>query len=265
MYYDSQCYVMQCIVVVFCFFFLVLCDLMCEVVDLVCYYGVLLYMYLVENVNDIVYSCEKFNMILVEYVEDCGWVGYDVWYVYCVQLDEYGIDLFVCIGMGVVYCFCFNMWLVFGIVFICKMLDVGVLVGLGVDGSVFNDSVYMLGEVCQVMLLQWVGFGFDVMIVCQVLEVVMLGGVKVLNCDDIGVFKLGMLVDVVMFDMCQIVFVGVLYDLVVVFVFCIFVNVNISIINGCVIVCEGQFIIIDLGVVLEWYNYLVYQLVEVVC
>lgn len=77
-----------------------------------------------------------------------GWVGFDVWYVYCVKFDVEGIVLFVCMGMGVVYCLCFNMCLVLGIVFVCIMCDVGVFVGLGVDGSVFNDGVYMLGEVC---------------------------------------------------------------------------------------------------------------------
>lgn len=75
---------MLCVVVVLCLLFLVSCELMCDVVVLVCEYGVLLYMYFVENVNDIVYSCEKFGMMFVEYVEDFGWVGYDVWYVYCV-------------------------------------------------------------------------------------------------------------------------------------------------------------------------------------
>lgn len=52
-----------------------------------------------------------------------------------------GIGLFVCIGMGVVYCLCLNMWFVFGIVLVKKMWFVGVLVGFGVDGFVLNDGV----------------------------------------------------------------------------------------------------------------------------
>lgn len=39
------------------------------------------------------------------------------------------------------------------------------------------------------------------MIVCEVFEIVMFGGVKVLNCDDIGVLKFGMVVDFVVFDL----------------------------------------------------------------
>lgn len=143
-----------------------------------------------------------------------------------------------------------------GIAPIRKMLDAGVPVGLGVDGSASNDSAHMLGEVRQAMLLQRVGFGPDAMTARQALEVATLGGAKVLNRDDIGALKPGMSADVVMFDTRQIAFAGALHDPVAALVFCTPANVDCSIINGRVIVREGQLTSIELGAVLERHNQL---------
>ncbi|MBN9358417.1 MAG: 8-oxoguanine deaminase [Herbaspirillum huttiense] len=261
-YHDSQRHAMQRIVVAPCSPFSVSRDLMREAADLARHYGVSLHTHLAENVNDIAYSREKFNMTPAEYAEDCGWVGHDVWHAHCVQLDEHGIDLFARTGTGVAHCPCSNMRLASGIAPIRKMLDAGVSVGLGVDGSASNDSAHMLGEVRQAMLLQRVGFGPDAMTARQALEVATLGGAKVLNRDDIGALKPGMSADVVMFDTRQIAFAGALHDPVAALVFCTPANVNTSIINGRVIVREGQLTTIDLGAVLERHNHLAYQLAE---
>ncbi|MRT29635.1 8-oxoguanine deaminase [Herbaspirillum sp. CAH-3] len=261
-YHDSQRHAMQRIVVAPCSPFSVSRDLMREAADLARHYGVSLHTHLAENVNDIAYSREKFNMTPAQYAEDCGWVGHDVWHAHCVQLDEHGIDLFARTGTGVAHCPCSNMRLASGIAPIRKMLDAGVPVGLGVDGSASNDSAHMLGEVRQAMLLQRVGFGPDAMTARQALEVATLGGAKVLNRDDIGALKPGMSADVVMFDTRQIAFAGALHDPVAALVFCTPANVNTSIINGRVIVREGQLTTIDLGAVLERHNHLAYQLAE---
>lgn len=261
-YHDSQRHAMQRIVVAPCSPFSVSRDLMREAADLARHYGVSLHTHLAENVNDIAYSREKFNMTPAQYAEDCGWVGHDVWHAHCVQLDEHGIDLFARTGTGVAHCPCSNMRLASGIAPIRKMLDAGVPVGLGVDGSASNDSAHMLGEVRQAMLLQRVGFGPDAMTARQALEVATLGGAKVLNRDDIGALKPGMSADVVLFDTRQIAFAGALHDPVAALVFCTPANVNTSIINGRVIVREGQITTIDLGAVLERHNHLAYQLAE---
>ncbi len=261
-YHDSQRHAMQRIVVAPCSPFSVSRDLMREAADLARHYGVSLHTHLAENVNDIAYSREKFNMTPAQYAEDCGWVGHDVWHAHCVQLDEHGIDLFARTGTGVAHCPCSNMRLASGIAPIRKMLDAGVPVGLGVDGSASNDSAHMLGEVRQAMLLQRVGFGPDAMTARQALEVATLGGAKVLNRDDIGALKPGMSADVVMFDTRQIAFAGALHDPVAALVFCTPANVNTSIINGRVIVREGQLTTIDLGAVLERHNHLSLELAQ---
>jgi cytosine/adenosine deaminase-related metal-dependent hydrolase len=259
-YNDASRHAMQRIVVAPCSPFSVSQDLMKESAKLARSYGVSMHTHLAENVNDIAYSREKFNMTPAEYAEDCGWVGPDVWHAHCVQLDDDGIYLFARTGTGIAHCPCSNMRLASGIAPIRKMLDRGVSVGLGVDGSASNDAGHMLGEVRQAMLLQRVGFGPDAMTARQALEVATLGGAKVLNRDDIGAIKPGMSADIVMFKLDGIGMAGALHDPVAALVFCTPPNVAYSIINGKVVVRDGQLCTIDLPVIVERHNKLASQL-----
>ena len=259
-YHDASRHAMQRIVVAPCSPFSVSRDLMKEAAALARSHGVSLHTHLAENVNDIAYSREKFNMTPAEYAEDCGWVGHDVWHAHCVQLDDAGIDMFARTGTGIAHCPCSNMRLASGIAPIRKMVDAGVPVGLGVDGSASNDGAHMLGEVRQAMLLQRVGFGPDAMTARQALELATLGGAKVLNRDDIGALKPGMSADIAMFKLDQVGFAGALHDPVAALVFCTPANVNYSIINGKIVVKVGILQTIDLPLVVERHNQLASKL-----
>lgn len=261
-YHDSSRHAMQRIVVAPCSPFSVSRDLMRESAAMARHFDVSLHTHLAENVSDIAYSREKFNMTPAEYAEDCGWVGHDVWHAHCVQLDADGIALFARTGTGVAHCPCSNMRLASGIAPIRRMIDAGVPVGLGVDGSASNDSAHMLGEVRQAMLLQRVGFGPDAMTARQALEIATLGGAKVLNRDDIGALKPGMSADLAMFRLDQIGFGGAVHDPVAALVFCTPANVDCSVINGRVVVRDGQCTTIELGAVLERHNKLAHDLAE---
>ena len=259
-YHDSSRHAMQRIVVAPCSPFSVSRDLMKEAASLARSHGVSLHTHLAENVNDIAYSREKFNMTPAEYAEDCGWVGHDVWHAHCVQLDDAGVYMFARTGTGIAHCPCSNMRLASGIAPIRKMVDAGVPVGLGVDGSASNDGAHMLGEVRQAMLLQRVGFGPDAMTARQALELATLGGAKVLNRDDIGALRPGMSADIAMFKLDQVGFAGALHDPVAALVFCTPANVNYSIINGKIVVKDGILQTIDLPLVLERHNQLAAKL-----
>jgi cytosine/adenosine deaminase-related metal-dependent hydrolase len=237
-------------------------DLMREAAVLARQYGVSLHTHLAENVNDIAYSREKFGMTPAEYAEDLGWVGHDVWHAHCVQLDEHGIELFARTGTGVAHCPCSNMRLASGIAPVRRMRDAGVPVGLGVDGSASNDGASMIGEVRQALLLQRVGFGPDAMTAREALEIATLGGAKVLNRNDIGALAPGMVADFVAFDLNHIAYAGALHDPLAALVFCTPTHVSTSVINGKVVVRDGQLVTVDLPRVLERHNQLARQLVS---
>ncbi len=260
-YHDASHGSMLRVVVAPCSPFSVSQDLMREAAVLARQYGVSLHTHLAENVNDIAYSREKFGMTPAEYAEDLGWVGHDVWHAHCVQLDQHGIDLFARTGTGVAHCPCSNMRLASGIAPIRRMRDAGVPVGLGVDGSASNDGATMIGEVRQALLLQRVGFGPDAMTAREALEIATLGGAKVLNRDDIGALAPGMAADFVAFDLNQIAFAGALHDPLAALVFCAPDQVSHSVINGRLVVKDGQLMTVDLPRVIERHNRLAHQLV----
>ncbi|WP_395399031.1 8-oxoguanine deaminase [Pseudoduganella sp. UC29_106] len=253
-YHDADRHAMLRVVAAPCSPFSVSRDLMKEAANMARSYGVSLHTHLAENVNDIAYSREKFGMTPAQYAEDCGWVGHDVWHAHCVQLDDAGINMFARTGTGVAHCPCSNMRLASGIAPVRKMVDAGVPVGLGVDGSASNDGAHMLGEVRQAMLLQRVGFGPDAMTARQALELATLGGAKVLNRDDIGALKPGMSADIISFRLDQVGLAGALHDPVAALVFCTPSNVTNSIINGRIVVRDGLLQTVDLPLVIEQHN-----------
>jgi len=261
-YHDASRHSMLHIAVAPCSPFSVSRELMRESATLARAHGVRLHTHLAENVKDVAYSLEKFGMSPAEYAESLGWTGPDVWHAHCVQLDAPGIALFARTGTGVAHCPCSNMRLASGIAPIPQLRAAGVPVGLGVDGSASNDAAHMLGEARQAMLLARVGHGPAAMSARQTLELATLGGARVLGRDDIGALAPGMSADCVAFATDGLGMAGgAVHDPVAALVFCAPPQVSHSIINGRVIVRDGQLASVDLPRVLERHDQLARKLV----
>jgi 8-oxoguanine deaminase len=259
---DAKRYAMLRIAVAPCSPFSVSRDLMREAAALARAYRVSLHTHLAENVNDVAYSREQFGLTPAQYAQELGWTGRDVWHAHCVQLDEHGIALFGRTGTGVAHCPCSNMRLASGIAPIAKMRDAGVAVGLGVDGSASNDSSHMLAEVRQAMLLARVGLGPGAMTARGALELATRGSARALNRDDIGALAPGMAADFVAFRLDQVGFAGALHDPVAALVFCNSPRLVLSVINGRVVVRDGELLTLDLPRVVERHNRLATALVD---
>ena len=247
-------------------------DLMRESAVLARKYGVRLHTHLAENDHDIAYSREKFNCTPTEYAQDLGWLGHDVWHAHCVKLDNDGISLFAATRTGVAHCPCSNMRLASGIAPIRKMLNAGVPVGLGVDGSASNDAAHMLNEVRQALLLARVGrsldpFGCDhgpaEMTARDALAVATRGGAEVLGRQDIGHLAPGMCADLAMFDLRTLGFAGgAVHDPVGSLLLCASAQAAYTVVNGKVVVRQGQVTTVDLGPLVERHNQLARQLAQ---
>ena len=226
-------------------------DLMRETSALAQAYGVGLHTHLAENDDDVDWSREKFGCTPAEYAEQLGYTGPHVWHAHCVRLDAHGIELFARTGTGVAHCPSSNMRLASGIAPVRAMLDAGVHVGLGVDGSASNDSSHLLTEARQALLLQRVGFGVDALTAREALDLATRGGAAVLGRDDIGHLAPGMAADVVAFDLNALGFAGGEHDPLAALVLCAPARVDFSIIHGRIVVRDGQLTTIDLPPIVE--------------
>jgi 8-oxoguanine deaminase len=227
-------------------------------------HGVSLHTHLAENDNDIAYTREKFGCTPAEYVEQLGWTGPDVWCAHCVKLDEAGIGLFARSRTGVAHCPCSNMRLASGVAPIRAMRDAGVRVSIGVDGAASNDAGHMLGEVRMAMLLQRVANGPvkgpSAMSAREALEIATLGGAQVLGRDDIGALAVGMAADLVTVPLDHVGMAGAQQDPLAALLFCHVPRVRHSIVDGRVVVRDGQLTTVELPMLIERHNALAAQL-----
>ena len=233
--------------------------------------GVRLHTHLAENDHDVAYSLERFKLTPTQYAESLGWLGDDVWHAHCVKLDEHGIQRFAATGTGVAHCPCSNMRLASGIAPVRRMLDAGVKVGLGVDGSASNDAGHLMAEARQAMLLARVGrslepFGCDhgpaSMSARDALRLGTRGGAQVLGrADDIGQIAPGYAADLAIFDLRTLGMAGsAVHDPVASLLMCHGQTTAWTIVNGRVVADHGQLVNVDQGVLMERHNRMARQL-----
>ena len=253
---------MQRVALAPCSPFSVSMDLMRETADMARALGVGLHTHLAENVEDIDYSLAQFGMRPGDYAEAVGWTGDDVWHAHCVQLDSAEIDLFARTGTSVAHCPCSNMRLASGIAPVSEMIDQGVKVGIGVDGSASNDSGHMLNEARQAMLLQRVCKGGEALNARQTLALATRGGAAVLGRDDIGILAPGYAADITAFDRRTIDFAGSDWDPLASLLFCGPVKANHTVINGRHVVANGQLTTMEMGQILERHTAMAHHLMQ---
>ena len=277
-YHDTSHGAMVNVAVAPCSPFSVSRALMRESAALARAHGVRLHTHLAENDHDLAYSREKFNCTPTEYAQDLGWLGDDVWHAHCVKLDDAGISLFAATRTGVAHCPCSNMRLASGIAPVRRMLDAGVPVGLGVDGSASNDAAHLVNEARQALLLARVGralapperhtapdghrrtfFGCDLgpaeMTARDALALATRGGAQVLGRPDIGHLAPGLCADLALFDLRTLAFAGgAVHDPVGALLLCASPQAAYTIVNGRVVVREGRLTTVDLGPLVERHN-----------
>ncbi|MBR0564492.1 8-oxoguanine deaminase [Azoarcus sp. L1K30] len=243
-------------------------DLMRESARMARSFRVGLHTHLAETVGDVAYSRERFGRTPAQYAEDLGWTGEGVWHAHCVCLDDHGIDLFARTRTGVAHCPSSNMRLGSGIAPIRRMIDAGVPVGLGVDGSASNDAGHLLLEARMAMLLARVrdtgdGSGNPAALGARhALELATRGGAAALGRQDIGHLAPGMCADIAIFDVSTLTHAGALHDPLAALLFAAPAGVKHSIINGRQVVCDGVLLTVDSHRLVETHNRLARELVS---
>ncbi len=250
-YHDSRDYALCRVGLAPCSPFSVSTDLMRESAVLARDYGVRLHTHLAENAEDIAYSESVYGMRPGDYAQSCGWTGDDVWHAHCVQLDDNESAAFAASGTGIAHCPCSNMRLGSGIAPVARWLEQGVPVGIGVDGSASNDAANMIDEARHALLLQRVHHGPSAITAEQTLRMATRGGARVLGRHDIGALAPGMAADFVAWRTDTLAFAGAHADLAAALVFCKPGKVDLAVVQGRVLVQEGQLTMLDLPALLS--------------
>ncbi len=261
-YHDPEPGAMIRIVVAPCSPFSVTENLMRDSASLARQYNVQLHTHLAETFDEDDFCKQMFGVLPVEYAERVNWLGDDVWYAHSVHVRDQDIDLMAQTQTGAAHCPSSNMRLASGIAPIRSMIDHGVPVGLGVDGSASNDGSHMLNEARQAMLLQRVNGNPSGLTGLEALELATLGGAKVLGRDDIGSIEVGKCADFIGFNVDRLEYAGAQHDPQAALVFCAPQRVDLSVINGKIVVEDGELKTIDVGKVIEKHNKMSMKLIN---
>ncbi len=261
-YHDSEPYSMVRITLAPCSPFSVTADAMREAARLARSYDkVMLHTHVAETQDEEDFTIEKFGMRPMAYMEHLGWVGQDTWFAHCVYLDDAEIELMAETGTGVAHCPSSNMRLGSGIAPIRKMLDAGVKVGLAVDGSASNDRSSMLDEARQALLLQRVKNGADGLTVLEALRIATVGSASVLGREDLGRIAPGMAADFIGYRVDRPEMAGAaVHDPVGALLLASPYTVDLSVINGRVVVEDGELLGVDMEELVSRHNELAHEM-----
>jgi cytosine/adenosine deaminase-related metal-dependent hydrolase len=204
-------------------------------------YGVGLHTHLAETEDENDYCLEHYGKRPLALMEAWDWLGDDVFYAHGIWFDDDELKILRETGTGVAHCPTSNMRLGSGIARIREMLDAGIRVGLGVDGSASNDSSDMLGEVRNALLLQRVRYGASALTARDALRVGSEGGAELLGFNRVGRIESGMAADLALWDMSHMQYAGALSDPVAALVFTGYNHeTKYTIVNGKVVVRDGK-------------------------
>ena len=194
-YHDPARYSMRRVVLAPCSPFSVSEDLLRESAMLAREKGVQLHTHLCETKDEERYTIERFGMRPLAYLERLGWTGSDVFYAHGIHFTDAELDRIAETGTKIAHCPCSNMKLSSGVMRIRDMMDRGIGIGLGVDGSASNDASNLMEEIRTAYLLHRLTSGKRAPSGYALLKMATVGGARVLGRDDIGCLAPGMAAD----------------------------------------------------------------------
>lgn len=230
--------------------FSVTTDLMKQTAILAQETGARLHTHLAETLDEEAFCVERFGRRPVDYLEEVGWLHDRAWLAHGIHFDAAEIARLGKAGVGVAHCPNSNMRLGSGIAKVAALRQAGSPVGIAVDGSASNDASHMLAEVRQAMLLARLARGADSMTVMDALRMATLGGAACLGRNDIGSLEIGKAADAAIFSLDEIGYSGA-GDPVGALLLCQPGRVDTLMIQGRIVVEQGQLTTIDLPPILE--------------
>ena len=211
-YHDPSPGSMRQVVLAPCSPFSVTADLLRESGTLARQYGVRLHTHLCETKDEERYTLERVGMRPLAYMETLGWLGSDVWYAHGIHFNDAELRLLADTGTGVAHCPASNMKLSSGVCRVPEMLELGVPLGLALDGSASNDGNSLLEELRTAYLLHRLTSSSRAPSGYDLLKMATAGGARLLGRTDIGSLEVGKCADLFLIDSRRLELVGAALD-----------------------------------------------------
>jgi cytosine/adenosine deaminase-related metal-dependent hydrolase len=221
-------------------------ELMKEAANLASEYNLMMHTHLAETQDEVDFCMEKFGMRPFELMKSLNWISPNAWFAHSIYLNDREIREAGEAQVGVSHCPTSNMRLSSGIARIKELIEAGVKVSLGVDGSASNDSSNMLMEMRNALLLSRLREPEYRLSADEVLWMATVGGAKALGRDDIGEIKPGKCADITMISMDRLEYSGAQHDPASAIILCVSMSpVDWIIVNGEIVMEKGK--LRDLG------------------
>lgn len=245
-FHDPSRYSMHQVALAPCSPFSVSEDLLRETAVVARQLGVRMHTHLAETKDEERYLAERLGMRPLEYMESLGWIGSDVWYAHGIHFTDEELQRMAKTKTGVAHCPISNMKLSSGIAMVPRMLELGVPVGLAVDGSASNDGSNLLEELRVGYLLHRLNNSVTAPTGADLLKIATRGSASVLGRDDLGYIAPGMAADFFLVSSDRLELAGTLQDVAAVPATVGLKNpVDYTVVNGRIVVKEGRLVNVD--------------------
>ncbi len=163
--------------------------------------------HLAETTDEINIIKERYGKTPVEYLNDLGVLDERVVLAHGIYLNDSDIEILKKIKGGIVHNPISNAKLASGICDVRKLLDRGILVGLGTDGASSTTTIDMFEEMKTCAYLQKLKY-MDPSIITsyEILKMATINNAKIIGKEDIGSIKVGNKADIILVDLDKIYF-----------------------------------------------------------
>ncbi|MGH4036641.1 MAG: 8-oxoguanine deaminase [Sphaerochaeta sp.] len=221
-------------------------ELMTQTSRLARKYGVRLHTHLCETFDENDFCLQMYGKRPLDLMKECEMVGPDVFFAHGIHFNDEELKELKRTDSNIAHCPSSNMRLGSGICRVKDMLDLGINVGIAVDGSASNDSSDMLGELRESLLLQRVKYGSGALKADQVFKMGTINGANMLGFTNTGKLREGWNADMAIFDVSTIPYAGSFSDNSASLLFCgTNHNTAYTIVNGKIVVDNGELVGVD--------------------
>lgn len=200
-FHDARRFSMRQVALAPCSPFSVTTDLLKETAVLARKLGVRLHTHVCETKDEEQFCLDLFGRRPLEYMEECGWLGDDVWYAHGIHFNDAELDLLMETKTGIAHCPVSNMKLSSGVCRVPEILERGIPLGLAVDGSASNDCSNLLAEIRAAYLLHRLTWSSKAPSGYDCLKIATRGSASLLGRTDVGYLAPGMAADLFLLDM----------------------------------------------------------------